>query len=276
LFLPFSEEVFHLIKLKVVPDCSVASILLTALTAFTGIAAPSAASAANSQPYAAASCEVSTASLTWGFKESFRSYISGNIANGKWTVADGAEYSTPNFSWPDGSGPFDASAASGSLVFTGSIEFTGHGGILDTTVANPRVRFAGAQAILDLDVDGTTQQGKPISEKSVPFAALDLSKAAIRTDGGTVTIAKAPADLTAEGASAFGTYKSGETLDPVTVSFVTSEACAKAFIANEKSAEGAGMRILLGVVIGAGALLVIAAIVLVWRRRMRASQHYLP
>ena len=37
-------------------------------------------------------CDVVSASLEWGFKESFRGYIDGSIANGEWTVAEGAAY----------------------------------------------------------------------------------------------------------------------------------------------------------------------------------------
>ena len=45
------------------------------------------------------------ATLTWGFKESFRAYIDGDIANGEWTTSGGATYETPEFSWSDGTGP---------------------------------------------------------------------------------------------------------------------------------------------------------------------------
>ncbi|HEV8012740.1 MAG TPA: HtaA domain-containing protein, partial [Pontimonas sp.] len=32
-------------------------------------------------------CQVEDVSITWGFKESFRSYISSSIANGSWEVS---------------------------------------------------------------------------------------------------------------------------------------------------------------------------------------------
>ena len=85
------------------------------------------------------------ASLTWGFKETFRSYISGTIANGEWTVADGATYETPDFGWADGVGSFDPSTGEGTISFDGSIRFTGHGGVLDTTVSNPQLRLLGGE-----------------------------------------------------------------------------------------------------------------------------------
>src|SRR5690606_8583207 len=83
-------------------------------------------------------CDVADAELRWGFKESFRAYIDGSIANGEWSTADGAEYATPEFIWRGGSGEIP-----GDVAFRGSVRFTGHGGILDTTIADPVVRFGG-------------------------------------------------------------------------------------------------------------------------------------
>jgi len=152
---------------------------------------------------AAATCEVTDAQLTWGFKESFRSYISSSIANGEWTVSDGATYDTPAFGFAGGTG-----AVPGTVAFPGSIEFTGHGGILDTTIANPQLVLDGSStATLLLDVSGTTQEGQPVDERAVPFATVDVSTG----------LTDAPAELTAAGAAAFGTYPAGEELDPLTV-----------------------------------------------------------
>jgi hypothetical protein len=171
---------------------------------------------------ASTDCAVDDATLTWGFKESFRSYISGTIANGEWTVADGATYETPNFGFSGGTGSYD-----GTIAFAGSIRFTGHGGILDTTVANPELRFDGGTAKLYLDVRGTTQEGEQIDERGVEFATIDLSGHR-ETDKGKVSIVDAPATLTGDGAVAFGTYESGEALDPITVTFTTGANCVAA------------------------------------------------
>ncbi len=67
---------------------------------------------------AAEGCPVDDATLTWGFKETFRSYISGSIANGEWTVADGATYETPDFGWSDGTGAYDPDGGEGLIAFT--------------------------------------------------------------------------------------------------------------------------------------------------------------
>ncbi|WP_188511583.1 HtaA domain-containing protein [Conyzicola nivalis] len=175
---------------------------------------------------AVAGCVVDDATLTWGFKESFRAYISGSIANGEWTVADGATYAVPDFGWTAGTGGYDAESGEGQLAFAGSIAFTGHSGVLNTTVANPQIRFVDeSSALLLLDVSGTTQDGAVVDNKAVEFAELDLT-GVLENEGGAVTITAAPATLTDAGAAAFGTYPAGEALDPVTVAFTTAADCA--------------------------------------------------
>ena len=175
---------------------------------------------------AVAGCVVDDATLTWGFKESFRAYISGSIANGEWTVADGATYEVPNFGFSAGTGGYDAESGEGALAFPGSITFTGHGGVLNTTVSNPQVTFVDANtALLLLDVSGTTQDGAAVDNKAVEFAEIDLA-GVLENDEGAVTITAAPAVLTAAGAGAIGTYPAGEALDPITIAFSTAADCA--------------------------------------------------
>ncbi len=169
-------------------------------------------------------CPVDDATLAWGFKESFRSYISGAIANGEWTVADGATYEVPTFGWSDGAGGYDADSHEGLVSFGGSITFTGHGGALNTTVASPRLQFVDeSTAILLLDVTGTTQEGAPIDLRSVEFATVDVSGAEL-VDG-RLTLTDAPVSLAAGGAEAFGTYPEGDAFDPISAEFSVDAAC---------------------------------------------------
>jgi hypothetical protein len=169
---------------------------------------------------ASRACIVEDATLTWGFKESFRSYISGTIANGEWEVTDGATYATPNFGFSGGTGTY------GDVAFGGAIRFTGHGGILDTTVANPRITWGGDSGVLYLDVSGTTQEGDPVNEAGVPFADLTFNGGVGVTPDGDLRLKDVSATLTDEGATAFGTYESGEALDPMTVQITFEPACA--------------------------------------------------
>ena len=224
---------------------------------------------------AATGCLVESGDLTWGFKESFRSYISGSIANGEWTVADGATYETPNFGFTGATGAYDPATSTGQVDFTGSITFTGHGGILNTTVANPSIRFDDADtAYVLLDVAGTTQEGAPQNEKAIEFVELDLSAATVDNADGVVTVTAAPATLTAAGSEAFGTYETGEAFDPITLSFATEDCAAaapeEATVAPEPAASTTDLTwlwIVLAVLI---VLAVIATVVIVRRRRVTA------
>ena len=179
-------------------------------------------------PAASETCTVDVATIEWGFKESFRSYVSGSIANGEWTVSDGASYETPSFAFAAGAGDYNPANSTGLISFPGAITFTGHGGILNTSVANPRLKFIdAATAVLVLDVTGTTQDGVSIDSTGVQFATLDLSKASTLTDS-TLTITKAPTVLTGAGAEAFGTYEEGEEFDPLDASITIADDCAPA------------------------------------------------
>jgi hypothetical protein len=172
-------------------------------------------------------CLVDPASLTWGFKESFLAYIDSTIANGTWTV-DGVEDNAGIFTWSAGTGAVDPATGVGSVTFNGSVEFTGHDGALDTTIANPVVELNADGAYLVLDVSGVTQDGKSVSATGVRFAALDLAEVTPTVEGDTVTFTDVPATLTDEGSAAFGTYPSGEQLDPVTLTATGADGCLAA------------------------------------------------
>ena len=175
---------------------------------------------------AAEACPVDDATLTWGFKESFRAYLSGSIAKGEWIVTEPAGYETPDFLFSGGSGDYDGSSGAGSVAFGGTIRFTGHGGILDTTISDLELRLRdGGRAVIVVDVAGTTQAGDPVDATGVEFVTLDLSNATA-LDGDTIVITDAPATLTAEGAEAFGTYPEGEPFDAVSATLTLDAACA--------------------------------------------------
>ncbi|MBH0008658.1 HtaA domain-containing protein [Salinibacterium sp. SWN1162] len=194
-----------------VPDAAGASL------AHANIAPADATLAADS-----AVCDVSDAAITWGVKESLRSYISGTIAHGEWAVGDGATYETPNFGWAAGSGELDA--GEGTIAFDGTLRFTGHDGILDTTLSGLEIVFDSTPtAVLIFDVSGTTQDGLPVDAVDVKFATIDVS--AISVDDGTAVLDSAPVTLTDAGSAAFGTYPAGEEFDPITVSFSATPEC---------------------------------------------------
>lgn len=207
----------------------VASAALTA-GGVVGLAAPATAAAASGAAGADPACAITDATLVWGFKESFRAYISGSIANGEWEALDGASYETPVFTFADGEGSADAATGAADVAFPGALRFTGHDGVLDTLIANPRVVITGpGVASLVADVTGTRQDFEEVEAFGVRFAELELTGAeSAAREAGQVTVTSIPATLTEEGADAFGTYPAGEPFDPVTLTYALDEACTVA------------------------------------------------
>lgn len=169
-------------------------------------------------------CTVDAADITWGFKESFRSYISGTIANGEWQTEGGASYTTPNFSFTGGTGTYDPDAATGNVAFPGAIHFTGHEGLLQTSVSAPTLQITGAgSARLLLDISSVPMEQALAGNNTVhtatqvPFVDIDLSSATVTRTDADVTIAgtELPTAITAEGFAAFGNYDAGTAFDPI-------------------------------------------------------------
>jgi hypothetical protein len=233
------------------------------------------ATAAAALPAQAPGCEVESAELTWGFKESFRAYIDGSIANGEWTVADGATYDTPSFGFPAVAGRIDPRDPNGSIAFTGSVRFTGHGGILDTTVANPvLVVNPDATAVLLLDVSGPTMEGDQVTVLAAEFVDVDLDGQNLTPVDGIITIDAAPTRLTEAGAVAFPNYEAGAEFDPISV-IADVGSCdlegqpVGSDIVDEPSGDGIPPQVFY---LGAGALgaALIAGTAIWWRCRSRA------
>ncbi|MFV0435557.1 MAG: HtaA domain-containing protein [Leucobacter sp.] len=175
---------------------------------------------------AAGGCEVTGGSLTWGVKESFRSYISGSIANGEWEAADGASYETPNFSWGDATGQIDPATGEGTVSFVGTVHFTGHDGVLDLTLANPTVEFEGdGKAALLLDAKSTDATGEEAIDAKQEWVG-DVTAAAMTPADGALAMADMPTVLTNSGAKAFaGFYEAGVELDPVSIDLTLADGC---------------------------------------------------
>ena len=198
-----------------------------------GVVAPAPATAA----VAPGACVVDAADLTWGFKESFRSYISGTIANGEWQTDGGASYTTPSFSFTGGAGDYQPDAATGAVSFPGAIHFSGHDGLLQTSVSAPTVQFTSpGTARLLLDISSVPMEQALAGDSTVhtstqvPFVDIDLSAAAVtRTaDDVTITGAELPTAITAEGFAAFGNYDAGTAFDPITLTVHATCAPAEA------------------------------------------------
>ncbi|MFE0764533.1 HtaA domain-containing protein [Streptomyces smyrnaeus] len=210
-----------------VPTSATAS---TAPAAATKPNAPSARSAPNNALNApnapTAERTVSGGRLDWGIKSSFQSYVTGPIAQGRWSLTGGAatvgesrfRFHSARGDYDPGSGAFDAS-------FSGGVHFTGHrkpggGNQLDLTISRPAVRVTGRIGTLYADIRSKAKStGKVTDSARVPLASLDLGKVDMRGGTGPIALTQVPARLTTQGATAFaGYYKAGTPLDPVSLS----------------------------------------------------------
>lgn len=154
---------------------------------------------------------VSAATFDWGVRSSFRNYIGGGIAKGGWEL-NGVTYANQAFGWSNGTGTY--ANGKGSVAFEGSVRFTGHGGTLNTLMANPRLEINGSTGTLYLTVSSNDMKGQTTHHGEVPFANVDL--AGLTVNGSSISVSSASAALTAEGKAAFaGFYQAGEALDPI-------------------------------------------------------------
>ena len=173
-------------------------------------------------------CQVEDVSITWGFKESFRSYISSSIANGSWEVSGDVGYEIPEFTFSGGSGFLARDRSLGEVGFTGGIIFSGHDGILETVLQNPELVVTGPrEATLVLDVTGDTMEEVSVNQRDVDFASVtwDGSVETVDADQGVWRVVDAEVTLTQEGSEAFGTYPAGEVLDPMSFSLSLTPGC---------------------------------------------------
>lgn len=203
------------------------------LIAAGGLAVPATAAPLEAAPVqahtpAAGSCNVDSATLTWGIKERLRSYVSGSIANGEWTVSDDMKYETPNFIWDKVTGNFDSALTEGHIDFTGAVKFTGHEGMMEINLANPGIEFEGentAYLTLAIGSTDTAGAGGKATSESVRVAKIDL-EGAVATSGTELTIDGAVPRITADGAEAlnggYGSYVAGDDMDPITVAATVS------------------------------------------------------
>jgi hypothetical protein len=216
-------------------------------------------------------CEVRDATLTWGFKESFRAYIDGDIANGEWTTSRGATYETPECTWSNGQGRYDADTGPGFVNFLGTVRFTGHDGLLDTTIADPTLIISDDDtAVLLLDVSGPSMEGEQIEAQDVSF--VELTGFEVSGDTPRLTL-ESETEFTADGEAAFPDYQAGTAFDPITVALELDKCRPQDYAGGDDISPPPAPPLLLVVGAVIGPLLLLAGIVVaivIARRRARA------
>ena len=179
---------------------------------------------------------IKSANLGWGVRDSFRNYLRGGIANGSWEL-NGTSYSSEAFNWSNGTGTFNG--GKGSISFSGSVRFTGHHGILDTTIANPRLEINGNSGTLYATMTSNDPSGKATNYGEVALLKVDLS--GLQSSAEAVSVNGAATALTAEGAKAFaGFYDAGKDMAPLSFSAAVNSAKTTTKTVTETVYEGEG------------------------------------
>ena len=179
---------------------------------------------------------IKSANLGWGVRDSFRNYVRGGIANGSWEL-NGTSYSSDAFNWSNGTGTFKG--GKGSISFSGSVRFTGHHGILDTTIANPRLEINGNSGTLYATMNSNDPSGKATNYGEVALLKVDLS--GLHSSADAVSVNGAATTLTAEGAKAFaGFYDAGKDMAPLSFSAAINGAKTTTKTVSETVYEGEG------------------------------------
>ncbi|CAM5560139.1 HtaA domain-containing protein [Streptomyces abikoensis] len=154
--------------------------------------------------------EFTGAAVDWGVRRTFREYVTGSVAQGSWKLGDGAQDGGALFRFPAGKGTYDEAGRTVDAAFSGTVRFTGNH--LDLALSAVKVTAKDGKGTLSADV--TSGGGEP--RRSVPLVTFDTS--GLKEKDGLATVTEAPAELTAEGAEAFGgMYRKGEAMDPVSL-----------------------------------------------------------
>jgi len=163
----------------------------------------------------AAPVPIAEGTVDWGFKASWRTYIGEagiTPAGGVARSADGG------FTWPITGGSYDPDTRATELTLGGSVHFTAHDGLLDSTLSGGRVVISADATEIRFDIRSKTMEGERIELTDAPLAILDAESVAPALDGGRTRWSAIPTTITQEGHDAF-TYGVGSALDPLSIDY---------------------------------------------------------
>ncbi|WP_245802154.1 HtaA domain-containing protein [Corynebacterium pacaense] len=155
---------------------------------------------------------VTQSQLTWGVKQSFQNYIRGSIAKGQREL-NGVGFENQQFVFAGSNGSVTPSAQSGTILYPGSVHFTGHGGILNLRLSNIEITFNGnsGELIADVvssDMEGSSRDYGRTVVGTLNFSSLNVAETQASGTAGVI--------LSAAGSQAFAEfYQPGQRLDPL-------------------------------------------------------------
>lgn len=106
--------------------------------------------------------------LTWGIKQSYRSYVTG-MAAGSFTPADGATQAADNgaFTFAGGAGTYDSDTHAVRLGFAGSLRIASEPHGFDLTLSDVRFDSGAAEITADVTSGGSTRNDVPLADVTV-------------------------------------------------------------------------------------------------------------
>ncbi|WFE23694.1 HtaA domain-containing protein [Solwaraspora sp. WMMD937] len=175
-------------------------------------------------PAVAAPADITEGSLNWGFKESFRNYVSSGDGNPPIAVSDGASINADGtFAFPSTGGSYDAETGETNATYGGTVVFSFPAHTFTITLANPTVASSGGTAVLKADVELVSTAFPSVDVTQAVIADLTTTSANLVAGADGITGTDLAATLTADGATAFaGFYPAGQVLDPLSFEAVTS------------------------------------------------------
>ncbi|MFE9935412.1 HtaA domain-containing protein [Streptomyces hirsutus] len=161
--------------------------------------------------------ELADGAVDWGVRRTFREYVTGDIAKGRWTLSSGALDGGALYRFPGGEGTFEDGDL--TAAFDGTVRFTGENG-LDLRLSAVRVTVEDDRGTLYADVKSPDHSGK-----KVPLVTFTVK--GLEAKDGLALLTEAPAKLTADGAEAFGgMYPKGTAMDPVSLAVALTDDAA--------------------------------------------------
>lgn len=206
-----------------------AVVALAATSLTVGVSFPAGAAETCTETHLA----VTGGSFEWGVKESWRNYVTGPVAKGRWNLT-GVRDTGSAFAFTPVSGNGGLSEdGTGVIPFSGSVNFTGHGGALDMTLSDIALEVDGAAASIRVDYETYTtdfqtsgQKGDKRTGNDVIIATVDLG-APVKAGATSFSLAGATT-LTSAGADLFQAYDTGARMDPAGGTVSLKETCGAA------------------------------------------------
>ncbi|MEV7420782.1 HtaA domain-containing protein, partial [Streptomyces sp. NPDC089919] len=129
-------------------------------------------------PAAAAETPVKDYDLTWGVKDSWRSYVTG-MAAGSFTASGGATQAKGNgpFTFSGGAGTYDTNSHALKLAFKGTVRAVSAAHAFDIKITDVTFRYDGAKGTITADVtkNGAAQNDVPLATVAVSRSMKDMA-----------------------------------------------------------------------------------------------------